>query len=253
MKRALLIIDRGSRESGVKDELELICNSIEHTGGYDFASYCFLEVIPPYIEEGINSCISKNVDSITVMPYFLYPGLKLKDSVKQCAQICHRMKIKVCIAKPLSYHSILHRIILEMINELKNKMNIAVPNKSCDILVIGHGSSDRAARTAFQYTVDTLIPFYKSVNFCFLELDTPNIYEGVKKAVKLGTGFLIAVPYFLHKGVHVKKDVLHELHDALEKFDRKNIPLTEHLGASSQIIEAILDRTREAESRIVID
>ena len=253
MKKALLIIDRGSRETGVKDELKLICKSIEDNGGYDFASYCFLEVIPPYIEEGIKNCISKDVDSITVMPYFLYPGMKLKDSVKQCAQICHRMKIRVCIAKPLSYHSILHRIILERINELKNKMNVSVPNKNCDILVIGHGSSDSAARTAFQHTVNTLIPFYKSVNFCFLELDTPNIYEGVKKTVKLGTGFLIAVPYFLHKGVHVKKDVLLELHDALEKLDRKNIPMTEHLGAGSQIIEAILDRAREAESRIVID
>jgi sirohydrochlorin ferrochelatase len=251
MKKGLLIIDRGSRESEVKDELKLICERIENCGGYDFASYCFLEVIPPYIEEGIRICLSKNVDSITVMPYFLYPGMKLKESVKQCAQLCHRMKIRVCIAKPLSYHSILHCIVLERINELKCKMNVAVPNKNCDILVIGHGSSDGGARTAFRHTMNNLIPFYKSVNFCFLELDTPNIYEGVEKTVKLGTGFLIAVPYFLHKGVHVKKDIITELRAALEKFGRKDIFMTDHLGAGSQIIEAILDRAREAESRIV--
>jgi sirohydrochlorin ferrochelatase len=251
MKKGLLIIDRGSRESEVKDELKLICERIENCGGYDFASYCFLEVIPPYIEEGIRICLSKNVDSITVMPYFLYPGMKLKESVKQCAQLCHRMKIRVCIAKPLSYHSILHCIVLERINELKCKMNVAVPNKNCDILVIGHGSSDGGARTAFRHTMNNLIPFYKSVNFCFLELDTPNIYEGVEKTVKLGTGFLIAVPYFLHKGVHVKKDIITELRAALEKFGRKDIFMTDHLGAGSQIIEAILDRAMEAESRIV--
>ncbi len=253
MKKALLIIDRGSRESEVKDELKLICERIENCGGYDFASYCFLEVIPPYIEEGIRICLSKNVDSITVMPYFLYPGMKLKESVKQCAQLCHRMKTRVCIAKPLSYHSILHCIILERINELKGKMNVTIPDKNCDILVIGHGSSDGGARTAFRHTINTLIPFYKSVNFCFLELDTPNIYEGVKKTVKFGTGFLIAVPYFLHKGVHVKKDIIAELHSALEKFGHKDILMTDHLGAGTQIIEAILDRAREAESRIVFD
>ena len=251
LKKGMLIIDRGSREPEVKEELSAICELVKKKGGYDFTDYCFLEVLPPFIEEGIKRCISENVDTITVMPYFLYPGMKLKESVKQCAQLCHRMKTRVCITKPLSYHSILHCIVLERINELKGKMNLTISDKNCDILVIGHGSSDGGARTAFRHTMNTLIPLYKSVNFCFLELDTPNIYEGVKKTVKFGTGFLIAVPYFLHKGVHVKKDIIAELHSALEKFGLKDIFMTDHLGASTQIIEAILDRAREAESRIV--
>jgi sirohydrochlorin ferrochelatase len=252
LKKAILLVDRGSREPEVKDELKLICERIKNNGGYDFASYCFLEVIAPYIEEGIRNCVSKNVDCITVIPYFLYPGMKLKESVKRCARFCHYMKIKVCIAKPLSYHSILQSIILDRVKELKSKMNVVVPDKNCDILVIGHGSSDDAARTAFQHTVNSLVPFYKSVNFCFLELDTPNIDEGVRKIVNVGTGFLIVVPYFLHKGVHVKKDVKDALHSALEKLGRTEIYMTDHLGAGGQIIEAILDRAREAETKIVI-
>ena len=83
MNRALLLIDRGSREPEAKEELARLCTMIRDESEYAYVDHCFLEVIPPYIEEGINKCISSNVDSITVMPYFLYPGMKLKDSVKK--------------------------------------------------------------------------------------------------------------------------------------------------------------------------
>ena len=140
LKKAMLIIDRGSREPEVKEELRAICELVKKKGGYDFTDYCFLEVLPPFIEEGIKRCISENVDTITVMPYFLYPGMKLKESVKKCARLCHEMGIKVTFTKPLSYHSILQNLLIERIEDLKSKMNISSLNADCDILVIGHGS-----------------------------------------------------------------------------------------------------------------
>jgi len=251
LKRAMLIIDRGSREPEVKEELGAICELVKKKGWYDFTDYCFLEVLPPFIEEGIKRCISENVDTITVMPYFLYPGMKLKESVKKCARLCHEMGIKVIFTKPLSYHSILQNLLIERIADLKSKMNISSLNGDCDILVIGHGSSDKGARTAFEYTVNGIVPLYKSVNFCFLELDKPNIEEGVRNIVSKGTGLLIVVPYFLHKGAHTKKDVRYDLYSALEKYRLKEAHVTEHLGADVKMVNLILERAREAESNIV--
>ncbi|MBD0360114.1 MAG: CbiX/SirB N-terminal domain-containing protein, partial [Nitrososphaeraceae archaeon] len=71
MKKALLMIDRGSREANVREELEDICSIAKRKGKYDYANYCFLEVLPPYIEEGIKKCIENGADFITIMPYFL--------------------------------------------------------------------------------------------------------------------------------------------------------------------------------------
>ena len=53
MKRGLLLIDRGSREKEAKEELDIICKRIKEKGNYEVSNYCFLEVIPPFIEEGI--------------------------------------------------------------------------------------------------------------------------------------------------------------------------------------------------------
>jgi len=59
LKRGLLLIDRGSREKEVKEELEVICKKIKEKGNYEFSNYCFLEVIPPFIEEGINQSLTQ--------------------------------------------------------------------------------------------------------------------------------------------------------------------------------------------------
>src|SRR5213083_3780515 len=159
MNRGLLLVDRGSREPEAKEELSQLCMMIKKESDYAYVGHCFLEVIPPYIEEGINTCISNKVDSITVMPYFLYPGMKLKDSVKKTAKICYIQDLRMAITKPLSYHSTLKEVLKDRITQLKIENQIQYSDAECDIVVIGHGSSDKNARTAFDHTIKSLIPY----------------------------------------------------------------------------------------------
>ena len=252
MNKALLLIDRGSREPEANEELAQLCTMIRDESEYTYVDHCFLEVIPPYIEEGINKCISNNVDSITVMPYFLYPGMKLKDSVKKTARICYDRKIKVVITKPLSYHSTLELLIRDRIRLARKKHNVLLSNDKCDILVIGHGSSDRSARTAFIHTVNKLKPDFRSVTFCFLELDEPRIANGIDKIISNNPSIVIIVPYFLHKGAHIKNDVVKDINSALENYNLENIQVhvTEHFGVDPKLVELVLERAKEAEGKV---
>lgn len=252
MNKALLLIDRGSREPEAKEELAQLCTMIRDESEYAYVDHCFLEVIPPYIEEGINKCISNNVDSITVMPYFLYPGMKLKDSVKKTARICYDRKIKVVITKPLSYHTTLESLIRDRIRTAREKNNVLLSNDKCDILVIGHGSSDRSARTAFVHTVNSLKPDFRSVTFCFLELDEPRIANGIDKIISNKPSTVIIVPYFLHKGAHIKNDVVKDINSALENYNLENINVhvTEHFGVDPKLVNLVLERAKEAEGKV---
>ena len=252
MNRALLLIDRGSREPEAKEELTQLCTMIKDGSKYTYVDHCFLEVIPPYIEEGISKCVSNNVDSITVMPYFLYPGVKLKDSVKKTAKICHDKKIKVVITKPLSYHTTLESLIRDRIGSAKEKNNVLLSNDKCDILVIGHGSSDKSARTAFVHTVNKLKPDFRTVTFCFLELDEPRIANGIENIISNNPSTMIIVPYFLHKGAHIKNDVVKDINSALENYDLENIQvhITEHFGVDPKLVELVLERAKEAEGKV---
>jgi sirohydrochlorin ferrochelatase len=249
LKRALLIVDRGSREPEVNQELSEICSLLKLKGNYDYSDYCFLEVLPPFIEEGIRKCVQNGTVFITIIPYFLYPGLKLKETVKQSAIICKNQKLRIGIAKPLCYHYLLSELIIERINETKIKNNISLKDKECDVLIIGHGSSDKRAREAFVHTVCSLRQSYRSVNFCFLELDEPSIERAITTIVSNGSKTMLIMPYFLHKGSHIKHDVIQEVRSALVKNKFENAFLSRHLGVDDRLIQLVLQRASEVETR----
>ncbi len=245
-------MDRGSREPDVREELQQICSLAKQRAGYDYVDYSFLEVLPPFIAEGIGHCVAFGASSITVMPYFLYPGMKLKDTVKQSAKICREKNLRLVIAKPFSYHPVMVQLIIDRINELKKSECISQPDKECDVILIGHGSSDKNAHDAFVYAADAIRPYYRNVEFCFLELDRPNIEEGIRRAVAINPQAILVVPYFLHKGAHIKRDVIKDLNAALDKYNFKNAYMGRHLGVDEKLVDIVIERAREVENRLGI-
>ncbi|UVS69596.1 precorrin-8X methylmutase [Nitrososphaera viennensis] len=248
-KRALLIVDRGSREPEVRQEMQEICTLAKGKAGYDFADYCFLEVLPPFIDEGIRKCVDAGAEAITVMPYFLYPGMKLKDTVKQSARIGRDMNLNLVITRPLSYHPMMPELVSERLAELKKEKDIRLSDDQCDVLLIGHGSSDRNAHDAFVHTAEAIRPRYRNVHHCFLELDSPNIEEGVMQAVAMQPKVLLMMPYFLHRGAHIKRDVVNDVAAALEKAQFKGAYMARHLGVDDKLVNLVVERAKEVENR----
>jgi sirohydrochlorin ferrochelatase len=247
-----LIVDRGSRELDVKNELEQICSLARRVGGYHYVGYCFLEVLPPFIAEGISLCVESSASCITVMPYFLYPGMKLREAVRQTARIARDKNLKLGITKPLSYHPRMAELIVHRIKWLKKNNGIYYFDKECDVMLIGHGSSDRNAHDAFVYVANIIKPSYRNVNFCFLELDRPNIEEGIQQALGQNPKVLLLIPYFLHKGAHIKRDVVREVNVALEKYNFKQAFLGTHLGVDHNLVDIMIERAKEVEKRLGI-
>lgn len=250
LKRALLIVDRGSREPEVRQEMQEICALAKSRAGYDYADYCFLEVLPPFIDEGISRCVASGAQSITVMPYFLYPGMKLKDTVRQSAKIGREKKLKIAITRPLSYHPSMPRLVSERVAQLKKEKNIAIPDKECDVLLMGHGSSDKNAHDAFVHTADAIRSYYRNVHYCFLELDRPNIEEGITQAVATKPKVLLMMPYFLHKGAHIKRDVVNDVNAALAKTQFADAHMARHLGVDDVLVSLVVERAMEVEKRL---
>lgn len=248
MKRALLLIDRGSKEKEVKDELDFICTQLKQKGGYVFTSYCFLEVVPPYIEQGISGCLANQIDCLTIVPYFLYPGKKVKAAVSEAAKYQATTSVKFLFTKPMSMHPVMVDIVNSKIQAALEKNHLLLPPSEVDVLVIGHGSKDPNAKISIQYLVDGLATTYRNAEFCFLEIEEPTIKQGILKCEQNKPKVLVVVFYFLHQGIHVKKDIFEELNPAISKSTIKKILVTEHIGTDQKMIDFIIHRAKEVEN-----
>lgn len=248
MKRGLLLIDRGSREKEAKDELEFICNKIKQKVEYVSVDYCFLEVVPPFIEDGIKKSLSEKIDALTIVPYFLYPGKKVKAAVSQAIKFQAKTKVKFTITKPMSMHKTMVEITDSKIEAAVSKNNISLPKNKIDVLIIGHGSKDPNARISIKYVVDNLAPKYRNIDYCFLEIEEPNIHQGIEKCDKNNPELLVIMFYFLHEGAHVKRDIYGDLNPALASAKIKKTLITEHIGTDNKMIDFIIERAKEVEN-----
>ncbi|MCA9813162.1 MAG: CbiX/SirB N-terminal domain-containing protein, partial [Nitrosarchaeum sp.] len=103
------------------------------------------------------------------------------------------------------------------------------------------------AQMSLNYIVDGIKEKYRNVNRCWLEIEQPDIFEGIKTCEKNNPKVLVIVFYFLHEGAHVKTDINNDLLPALEKSSIKNVYITKHLGVDEKMIDLIVDRAKEVE------
>lgn len=248
MKRGLLIIDRGSRQREASEELENICERVKEKGSYAFSDFCFLEVEPPFIEDGVQKCLTKKIDSLTIVPYFLYPGKKVKLAVANVMKFQENTDVKFVVTKPMSMHKMMVDLVENRINSALQENKVLLPKNNVDVLIIGHGSKDPNAQMSLNYVVDKLKGKYRNVDRCFLEIEQPDIPQAIKKCKKNNPEVLIIVFYFLHEGAHVKTDINNDLDPALEEYNLKNVYKTKHLGTDEKMIDLIIERAREVEN-----
>lgn len=248
MKRGVLLIDRGSREQEAKDELDFICKKVKEKGDYVFSNYCFLEVLPPFIEEGIKKSLEHEIEALTIVPYFLYPGKKVKAAVTDAIKFQKGTQVKFVVSKPMSMHKTMIELVENRVSSALKKNDTSLPNKDVDVLIIGHGSKDPNAQISIQYVVDGLKNTYRNISHCFLEIEEPNIKQGVQRCEKNNPEVLVIVFYFLHKGAHVKRDIFEDLNPVLEQSSIKKAIITEHIGTDEKMIDLILERAREVEN-----
>ena len=248
MKRGLLLIDRGSKEREASEELETICKEVKKKGGYDFAEYCFLEVTPPYIEDGIKKCLKSDIDSLTIVPYFLYPGKKLKAAVTEVMKYQTTTNVKFLVTKPMSMHMTLVKLVENRIKSALDKGGVLLSNDKIDVLVIGHGSKDPNAKISIKYVAEELGQLYRNVDYCFLEIEEPNIEQGIEACKKRDPEVLVVVFYFLHEGAHVKTDINADLRPALDNHKLKKVLITQHIGTDQKMIDLIIERAQEVET-----
>ncbi|GEM_PF-161256 len=119
MKKALLIVDHGSRRSGSNDLLRQVAGMVQERFDLRIVHYAHMELAEPTIQQGFDACVADGADEVIVHPYFLSSGhhvaAGIPDLVKQAASRYPAVAYR--ITKPLGVHQKIGEVILERLTE----------------------------------------------------------------------------------------------------------------------------------------
>ena len=157
-------------------------------------------------------------------------------------------KIKFLVTKPMVMHKTLVEIVQSRVESALKENQITLEDKEVDVMIIGHGSMDPNAQRSIDYIVNGLKDNYRNVSRSWLEIEQPDIFEGIKTVEKNDPNVLVNVFYFLHEGAHVKTDINNDLIPALENSKIKKSYITKHIGTDQKMVDLILERAKEVEN-----
>lgn len=112
------------------------------------------------------------------------------------------------------------------------------------ILLIGHGSREPEAARAMERVLREMIERAPQsiVESAFVQFAAPTVPEGIARCVARGAQRIVAVPYFLHVGKHVLRDLPALLRQGAEEHPSVSVSLAEPIGSHPALTEVAMDR-----------
>jgi len=118
MKRAVLLVDHGSRRPEANALLEALAQVLR--GRVDrVVEVAHLEAAEPGITQGVDACVAAGAAEITVLPCFLAPGNHATEDVPRLAReaAARHRGVRVRVAEPIGTHPKVVEILLERLRE----------------------------------------------------------------------------------------------------------------------------------------
>jgi len=118
VKRAVLIVDHGSRREEANAQLEAIAERVRARLPECLVETAHLDVVPPDIGQGIDACVAAGAEEVVVHPYFLAPGRHTREDIPRfvAAAAARHPDVRVRVTEPLGLHDKLVDVVLERID-----------------------------------------------------------------------------------------------------------------------------------------
>ena len=113
------------------------------------------------------------------------------------------------------------------------------------LLLVAHGSRRQQSNEEVDKLADMLrercAEEYQIVHSAFLELADTLIPDGIRRCAAEGATEIVVLPYFLNSGRHVVTDIPEEVDSVRDELPGVEIKLASHLGASSVMLDLLVD------------
>jgi sirohydrochlorin ferrochelatase len=118
VKRAILLVDHGSRRAEANAQLEQVAALLRARVPERIVEIAHLELAPPGIAQGIEACVAAGASEIAVHPFLLSPGRHSREDIPRQVEAAARQHpgIRLRVTPPLGVHEKLVDVILERVD-----------------------------------------------------------------------------------------------------------------------------------------
>ena len=118
-KRALLIVDHGSRISEANDMLPQLAALLRKESDFSVVFHAHMELAEPNIEQAFDACVSAGAQEVIVVPYFLSPGRHSTHDIPMMVAkaAAKHPKVSFLVTEPLGLHRKIGEVIIERVME----------------------------------------------------------------------------------------------------------------------------------------
>ncbi|MFQ5801344.1 MAG: CbiX/SirB N-terminal domain-containing protein [Candidatus Methylomirabilales bacterium] len=123
MKRAVLLVDHGSRRQEANAVLIEVAEMIRHLSGFQVVHYAHMEIAEPTITQGFDACVADGAREVIVHPYFLAPGSHYNEDIPRLVAeaAARHPEVRWTITEPLGIHPKLCEVVLERVDTAVNR------------------------------------------------------------------------------------------------------------------------------------
>jgi sirohydrochlorin cobaltochelatase len=240
---ALLLIGHGSLKQASGASMIRLAALLRQRGVAPIATAAFLNFSKPTFQEGLERCFKKGATNIYVQPYFLIDGYYVHTALRKLveeAKITYP-QVNIKMSEPFGVHPVLAEIVVKRIQSVSETVDAVV--------MMAHGSpTPEANAPIFEIAKQVEETLGVTVRVAFMECNQPTIASVIDEFVQRGSQHIVATPYFLHLGSHVREDLPRIIEEARVRHPGQEIFLSEHLGFDvtiSEIIEARINAVKD--------
>lgn len=115
--KAVLLISHGSRSSATKREVSLLVERLRRAMAGEIVEYAFLELESPSIPEGIDICVQKGAQQVTVLLNFLNSGRHVDVDIPEIVAVAQKKYpiVPMSITKPVGQHPDIEKLFLDFL------------------------------------------------------------------------------------------------------------------------------------------
>lgn len=122
MKTGLLIAGHGSRSKEACDIFNKVVAYVKEKSDFSYVTGGYMEISLPSIEMGINDLYSEGVRNIIIAPYFLYPGIHIKEDIPEIVKKIKNEKfsdVSFTIAEPLGFAPEIAELVIKKADKIR--------------------------------------------------------------------------------------------------------------------------------------